>query len=100
MCDVANIDKKIVKQNQDVSGGCHYILKNIDYTFWEKVETDCENLFTEVVKLNTKKRAKDDRYHPLQIWCADMWAVLWNLWKLNRKTEIIKELDFTWATKI
>ena len=28
-----------------------------------------------------------------------MWAVLWNLWKLERKTEIIKELDFTWATE-
>ena len=29
---------------------------------------------------------------------ADMWAVLWNLWKRNRKTEIIDELDFTQAT--
>jgi len=98
MCDVANIDKEIVKQNQDKSGGCHYILKNIDYTFWEEVEKDCENLFTKVVALNTQKIAKDDRHHPLQIWCADMWAVLWNLWKRNINTEIIKELDFTWAT--
>lgn len=99
MCDVVNIDKDVVKQNQDVSGGCQYVLKNIDYTFWEKVEIDCENLFTEVVKLNTKKKDENDRYHPLQIWCADMWAVLWNLWKLDKKTEIIKELDFTWATE-
>lgn len=99
MCSVANIDKELVKQNEANSGGAQYILKNIDYTFWEEVEIDCENLFYEVVKLNTKKVAEDDRYHPLQIWCADMWAVLWNLWKRNRKTKIIKELNFTWATE-
>ena len=98
MCDVASIDKEIVKQKQDKSGGCHYILKNIDYTFWQEVEKDCENLFEKVVALNTQKIAKDDRHHPLQIWCADMWAVLWNLWKRDINTEVIKELDFTWAT--
>lgn len=98
MCDVANIDKEIVKQNQDNSGGCQYLLKDIDHTFWEEVEKDCENLFTEVIKLNAKKKAENERYHGLQIWCADMWAVLWNLWKRNRKTKIIDELDFTWAT--
>lgn len=99
MCSVANIDKELVKQNEANSGGAQYILKNIDYTFWEEVEIDCENLFYEVVKLNTKKVAEDDRHHPLQIWCADMWAVLWNLWKRDRKTKIIKELNFTWATE-
>lgn len=99
MCSVANIDIEIVKQNEANSGGAQYVLKNIDYTFWEEVEIDCENLFYEVVKLNTKKVAEDDRHHPLQIWCSDMWAVLWNLWKRDRKTKIIKELNFTWATE-
>ena len=98
MCSIANIDKEIVKQNQENSGGCQYLLKNIDYKFWQEVEIDCENLFTEVVKLNGEKKAKDKKYHGLQIWCADMWAVLWNLWKRNRSTKIIDELDFTWAT--
>ena len=27
-----------------------------------------------------------------------MWAVLWNLWKINKQTKICKELNFTWAT--
>ena len=31
-------------------------------------------------------------------WCADMWAVLWNLWKEGYETKIPKELNFTWAT--
>ena len=98
MCEVANISKQTLKDNQENSGGAQYLLKNIDYKFWEKVETDCENLFVEVVKLNTTKKTKDKNYHELQIWCADMWAVLWNLWKDNRKTKIIDELNFTWAT--
>jgi hypothetical protein len=37
-------------------------------------------------------------YHPLQIWCADMWAVLWNGWKLGYKTVCHPELEFSWAT--
>jgi len=45
-----------------------------------------------------KKQQADPNYHELQIWCADMWAVLWNLWKRNKKTEIIDEMEFTWAT--
>ena len=35
MCSVVNIDKEIVKQNEENSGGAQYVLKNIDYTFWE-----------------------------------------------------------------
>jgi hypothetical protein len=99
MCKVVDISKEIIKKNQKKSGGAQYILKNIDYKFWEEVEIDCENLFTEVVQLNTKKKEENNLYHELQIWCADMWAVLWNLWKRNIDTEIIEELNFTWATE-
>jgi len=99
MCKVVGIDKEIVKNNEKNSGGAQYILKDIDYKFWLNVEIDSENLFRSVVKLNNKKKLKDKNYHELQIWCADMWAVLWNLWKLGRKTEVISELDFTWATE-
>ena len=98
MCEVASISKETLKKNQKNSGGAQYLLKNINYEFWEKVEVDCENLFTEVTKLNLKKKKANKDYHPLQIWCADMWAVLWNLWNEGRETKIIDELDFTWAT--
>ena len=99
MCKIVDIDKELVKENQDNSGGAQYILKNIDYTFWAKVEEDSENLYTEILRLNKKKKELDKDYHALQIWCADMWAVLWNLWKLGRKTEVIPELDFTWGVE-
>jgi hypothetical protein len=37
-------------------------------------------------------------YHPLQIWCADMWAVLWNGWKLGYESVCHPDLEFAWAT--
>ena len=36
--------------------------------------------------------------HHVQKWTADMWAVLWNYWKIGGVTKIHKELDFSWAT--
>ena len=97
MCQTANIDKEIVKKNEDFSGGCQYLLKDIDYKFWQIVEEDCRNLYINICKLNQEKIKKNKDHKPLQIWCADMWAVLWGLWKINKKTYVIDELDFTWA---
>ena len=74
-------------------------MKNLTYYYWDRVEKESELLFKDVNVLNNKKKAKDPTHHELQIWCADMWAVLWNLWKRDRKTKIIKELNFTWATE-
>lgn len=98
MCKTANISEETLKENQLNSGGAQYILKDIDYKYWEEVEKDCENLYYNVFRLNNKKKKQDPDYHELQIWCADMWAVLWNLWKRNKPTKIIPEMNFTWAT--
>ena len=97
MCEIVDIDKKVLKENQDNSGGAQYLLKDIDAEFWEKVEIDSENLYYKIFRLNNKKKKLNKDYHPLQIWCADMWAVLWNLWKINKPTRIAKEMNFTWA---
>lgn len=97
MCQVLNIDKSIVKENQDNSGGAQYLLKNITYEYWEQVEIDSENLYKNISIMNKRIKRLNPSYHELQIWCADMWAVLWGLWKIGRKTKIIRELDFTFA---
>jgi hypothetical protein len=83
-------------------------MKNVNYEFWENVENDCENLYTEITNLNDEKIELDRRtmppgeertpYHPLQIWCADMWAVLWNAGKLGHNTISDTRFDFSWAT--
>ena len=37
-------------------------------------------------------------YNPIQKWCADMWAVLWNLWAAGKETRVTAGLSFSWAT--
>lgn len=98
MCDIVGIDKEIVEQNQNFSGGCQYVLKGVDYDFFDKMEKDCERLFKEVTALNVEKKKLDPSHHELQIWCADMWAILWNAWLRGYKTNIIEQMDFCWAT--
>ncbi len=34
----------------------------------------------------------------IQFWTAEMWSLLWNLWKFGIETKITNELDFSWAT--
>ena len=97
MLRIADIDEELVKTNQENSGGAQYLMKDIGFEFWDEVEEDSENLYDTIFKMNNQKKKENPEYHELQIWCADMWAVLWNLWKRGRKTKIIKELDFSWA---
>jgi hypothetical protein len=98
MCEIVKMPKMIPKLLNDHSGGAQYILKNIDWMFWDKVESDCEKLYFEISQLNMQKKIEDPSYHELQIWCADMWAVLWNGWIKGNETKVIKEMDFSWAT--
>lgn len=97
MCSIVGIDPLIPKLMNSNSGGAQYILKNINASFWEKIEKDSEVLYREITELNKLKKEQDPTYHPLQIWCADMWAVLWNGWLLGNETKITPEMSFSWA---
>jgi hypothetical protein len=108
MCRIVDIDKQVIKDNELNAIGAQYLMKGIDSEFWANVERDCERLYKEITDLNNEKIQIDRHtmpegearqpYHPLQIWCADMWAVLWNGWKLGYKTVCHPELEFSWAT--
>jgi hypothetical protein len=98
MCNIVDIDKQIVKDNELNSIGAQYIMKGITSKFWADVERDSERLFKEISELNNKKKETDPTHHELQIWCADMWAVLWNGWKMGYQTECHKDLEFCWGT--
>jgi hypothetical protein len=98
MIDIIDIDPDIIIKNNDNSIGAQYIMKNVDREYWEDVEKDSENLFVEVTSLNSEKKKKDPDYHEIQIWCADMWAVLWNAWKRGYITRCDPDLDFSWGT--
>jgi len=98
MCKIVGINEFVVQNNQLNSGGCQYLMSNVDWLFWDKVEKDSENLYKNITKLNRELLAENPTYHELQIWCADMWALLWNAWMRGIETEIVPELSFCWGT--
>jgi len=100
MCDIVGIDKKLVEANELNSIGAQYIMKGISYYFWDRVEKECEILFKDVSQLNGKKKQSEPTHHELQIWCADMWAVLWNGWKMGYETICDDRLQFSWGTSL
>jgi hypothetical protein len=98
MCEITKINPTIPRLMNSNSGGAQYIMKNVNWKYWEYVEQDSEKLFKEITELNNIKKTNDPNYHELQIWCADMWAVLWNGWMLGNETKVVPEMDFSWAT--
>lgn len=98
MCDIVGIEPEVIQKNNSNSGGAQYIMKNVDDAFWNEVYMDSENLYGEVTKLNNIKKQENPDYHELQIWCADMWGVLWNAWKRGYTTICDPQLNFNWST--
>lgn len=98
------LNKKKLETEDHQSGGAQYILKNISSSFWKKVEKDAEGLYQLMRTFNLKKweeeysstRQYRGRQSGIQAWCADMWAVLWNLWYFEKKIEIHDEMSFSW----
>jgi hypothetical protein len=73
-------------------------MKNVTYSYWERVESDSEQLFKQITDINNIKKAETPEYHELQIWTADMWAVLWGAWRLGFETKVHPNFNFSWAT--
>lgn len=95
MCSTIGIDKKIIIDQENNSGGGQYIIKNTDYKFWNKVYQDSNSLYNSLIRFQRKYPIKSGR---LQVWTAEMWSLLWNLWLENKETKITNLLDFSWAT--
>jgi len=98
MCEIVGINKELVKRKEYQSGGAQYVMKGCDWQFFNKMEIDSEMLFKEITNLNIEKKRLDPTHHELQIWCADMWALLWGAWMRGYHTNVIPELSFCWAT--
>lgn len=90
------ISREICEANNMNSGGAQYLLKDMDSSFWSKVMNDCIIIRTYLQKVNREFFSTEDA--GFQSWCADMWAVLWNLWLRGGETKVIPELNFAWST--
>lgn len=104
MLAIVGLSKENLIQENEQTGGAQYVLKGISTDFWKKVEKDAEDLFILMKDYNTKlweeeystKKEYRSKKRGIQAWCADMWAVLWNLWLMDKKVEIHSEMDFSW----
>ena len=94
MCRIVDVDPNIIEANDDNAGGAQYLIKNVDWKFWDKVEKDSELLYQHMIKTSNKYNPT----HPIQAWTADMWALLWGAIKEGHKVKINKNMDFVWAT--
>lgn len=95
MCNVIPINKNVVFENQNNSGGAQYIIKDTDHKFWYKVYEDSIEIYRVMMMFQRKFPLREGK---VQFWTAEMWSLLWNLWKSNKKTKISDELSFSWAT--
>lgn len=96
MCEIVRIPRDIVEANQKNSGGAQKLMKKVTYEYWDNVYQDSSNLYNGIGELRNAKKEGDP--FGIQIWCASMWAELWNAWKLGVRVEVPKEFDFCWAT--
>jgi hypothetical protein len=104
MCAVVGVPPSLVVNNDKNAGGAQYLLKGASYTFWDKIERDSENIYTLLCGYNRGKGevlyissgAKISKYHGIQAWCADMWALLWNAAAASVDVNISEQLDFCW----
>jgi len=98
MLKVADINENVVRSNNNNSGGAQYLIKSIEAEYWNEVVELSHKLYSNVTVLNNEKIKKDPNHFPLQIWTAEMWALLWVAWKKGIRTRNSELLDFCWAT--
>jgi hypothetical protein len=95
MANVIGLDVEVIKENRKNAGGGQYLIKNTDADLWDKIYRESTLLYDQM--LDYQKRFPISPGE-IQFWTAEMWSLLWNLWLYGHKTEITKELDFSWAT--
>lgn len=96
-CNIVGVDKQTVIDNEDNTGGCQYLLKNIDVEFWEKLEKDCIMLRQQLLEVNNTFFVSEDK--GFQSWAiADMCGLLWNLWKRGLQTKCPDSMNFSWSS--
>ena len=94
ICGLLSLTPNDVESHDEDAGGAQYLLKKCTAEFWEKIEEDCERLFT---YLYNEQKHGTGIQEGLQIWCTDMWVIWWNAISQKRSFRIHPALDFCWA---
>jgi hypothetical protein len=96
LCNIIGIDKSKAIENNHNTGGVQYILKNMDADFWKKIEKDVISIRRYFLSINREFFESENK--GFQGWCADLWAILYNLWMRDREVKVVPEMDFAWST--
>lgn len=97
LCNIVGIDKQTVIDNEPYTGGCQYILKNINAEFWEELERVCIELRMHCLQLNAAFFPSEEK--GLQSWAiGDMCGLLWLLWKRGLCTRTPDSMKFSWSS--
>jgi hypothetical protein len=98
MFKYGGISEDIVKSMNNAAGGAQYLYKNVKKEFWKEVVDVSHEIYKNVSVISEEKKQRDEDYFPIQIWTAEMWAMLWVAWKKGIMTSVHRNLDFCWAT--
>ena len=93
---INGISREIAEANNLHSGGAQYLLKNIDEQFWSDVMSSCLVIRTHLRNVNQEFFENENK--GFQSWCADMWGVLWNIWKRGGQTMNTPDMEFAWSS--
>lgn len=97
MCEIVGLEEHIPSENEMKTIGAQLIMKNVTVEYWEKVEQDCELLYQFFLDhLKAFPQGCLNKYHPIQKWTAEMWALLWNAWKFGHDTAVGENMGFAW----
>jgi len=96
MAKIVGLSPTLIMDNDENAGGAQYLLKNVDWKFWNKAYHDSEKLYRYMKKTEGIFHPE----HPIQSWTADMWAVFWDALYFGHKVKISDKLDFSWATDV
>lgn len=97
MAEVVGLAPARIIENDPACGGAQYVLTGVDENFWRKVEMDSKALYVWYRQREAEYKVSNQSCD-VQIWCAGMWAILWNAWLFSRRTVVHPELAFAWAT--
>jgi len=107
MCKIVGVTAEFIEARDHQVCGAQWIFPGMGKDFWAKCERDALALYDFIDKhpsqkyemLNGKK-VNPITKQPAQLVqkTAAMWSILWNFWKAGIETEIIPELEFSFAT--
>lgn len=91
MAKLVGLTGERLKEEQTNSGGAQYYMKNVTAAFCRQVTEDSIKIYDWALA-----QKRDNGSYKIQVWTAEMWAWLWNGFRVA-DVKVSSEMDFAWA---